>query len=60
MRSVNTLLFALGVLFMCSLFATMMATHHSAERFADAPPNPAVMADMAAVMERLKALPMNM
>ena len=38
MRSGKTLLFALAVLFLCSLFATMMSTHHVAEGFAPGDP----------------------
>ena len=38
MHSGKTLLFALAVLLLCSLFATMMATHHVAEGFAPGDP----------------------
>lgn len=38
MRSGKTLLFALAVLLLCSLFATMMSTHHVAEGFASSSP----------------------
>jgi hypothetical protein len=38
MRSGKTLLFALAVLLLCSLFATMMSTHYVAEGFAPGDP----------------------
>jgi hypothetical protein len=43
MRSGKTLLFALAVLFLCSLFATMMSTHHVAEGFAPGDPTTAAL-----------------
>jgi len=37
MRSGATLVFAITILFSCSLIATMMASHHAAEQFVGGP-----------------------
>ncbi len=56
MRSGKTLLFALAVLLLCSLFATMMSTHYVAEGFAPNDPTTAALtpAQIQAQLETLQ------